>query len=733
MRAMGTVRPHRTWAARFGARSIRPAGSVAAGLCLVLTIWSPAGATSPPLQQGPPNQPGRPGPVTAGGTGPGSQYDCAFNLVTDAFTGAYGTASEIGWEGNRQGVVTCLGGTFVIQDGVPNDYGFGIYRGGRTTWEDADGYLPAQITSFRRGGELVTITEFADRLVLGGDAYVAVYARVAVENPTGHVVHAGPEASAGLLPLASGPDQVAPHSESVHDYVIAADRFGGSYPWPTAQTLVGAGGFDQHYDHMKAYWTGQLSQIAAIDVPDASLENAYRSGFIYTQIARSGDMLDTGVNGYESEFSHDVVGILTNLFTQGYFTGAQDLLFELSNVVGSQGQYVDGVWTYAVPWAVYLLKTGDLSFVRAHFASEGPLGKAQPSIEDTAHQIVADRTGPLGTMEATDDIDTQGYWTTDDFEALLGLGAYRYLASAVGNSTEATWASDEYDQLLTSTNAVLAATIARYGLDYLPCSIVQPNTANRCTNPEDANWTSPFGNWAWEGYLFGAKLSGPGISLIDATYDYGFGRLHGLLPPDTTGGFPDDYFYSSAYNAAEGSAGLASQRHRDQGILGYEFMIRNSQSGPMSWWESSTAPSRTTPWVGRHPTAGQGSSPHAWGIAGANKVLLDSLAAQRSDGELIIGRGVPDSWLGHGKPLAVTNFPTVDGGRLSLTISSADRSVSLSLRGRLPNGPVVFELPAFVRNVAAVSVGAVDQATGAVTLRSGTREVEVELRRPPGG
>ncbi len=65
-----------------------------------------------------------------------------------------------------------------------------------------------------------------------------------------------------------------------------------------------------------------------ISVPDSSLDDAYRSGFIYTQIARSGDDLNTGVNGYESEYSHDVIGILANLFTEGYFTDAHALLLE---------------------------------------------------------------------------------------------------------------------------------------------------------------------------------------------------------------------------------------------------------------------------------------------------------------------------------------------------------------------------------------------------------------------
>ena len=90
----------------------------------------------------------------------------------------YGTASAIGWEGNHQGVVTCLGGTFYVLGRINTNFGFGIYSGTPTTWTLADGYLPAQITTFRRSGATVTITEFADRVVIGNHAYVAVYCRV---------------------------------------------------------------------------------------------------------------------------------------------------------------------------------------------------------------------------------------------------------------------------------------------------------------------------------------------------------------------------------------------------------------------------------------------------------------------------------------------------------------------------------------------------------------------------
>jgi hypothetical protein len=478
---------------------------------------------------------------------------------------------------------------------------------------------------------------------------------------------------------------------------------------------------------MRAFWNTQLAKIAQVTVPDPQLNDAYKSGLIYTLIARSGIHSNTGVNNYASEFSHDVVGILANLFTQGDFDDAHALLLDARTVVGAP-EYVDGLWTYPWPWAVYLLKTGDLAFVKANFSASGPAGAAQPSIEASVHSIAAHRTGPNGIIGVTNDIDSNGYWTVDDYEALIGLAAYRYLAQQVGNAGEAQWATTEYDSLLAAVNATLTGTMRRFHIDYLPCSMLEPNTANRCRNPEDANWAAPFlfGRWPWDAQLFGASASGPAAQLIDATYAYGFRRLVGTLPADDFGGYPSN-FYSSGYNAGYGSGGLASTHYRDQGILSYEFMISHTQSGPYSWWESASPPSTTSAWIGSHPTAGGGSSPHAWGIANANKVLLDSLVAQAADGTLIVGRGVPDGWSASGKTIEVTNFPTTNGRRASVKIAFGDRSATLTVNGS--TGRVLFQLPQFVDNIADSSAGTVEQATGTVRLSATDRTVTVYLRR----
>ena len=206
------------------------------------------------------------------------------------------------------------------------------------------------------------------------------------------------------------------------------------------------------------------------------------------------------------------------MLTQGFRTDGSttdvQLLLNLRDTVGTQAQYDDGIWKYAWPWAIYLQKTGDIASVRANFTTPGPNGAAlQPSIKDSAHAIAAARTGPGGIIKNTPDIDADGYWTIDDYSALMGLAAYRWLTQQLGDRTEYQWANNEYNSLLGAVNQTLTATITKYGLNYLPCSMLEPNDNNRCSNPEDANWAAPFlfGRWAWDGYLFGAPINGPGV------------------------------------------------------------------------------------------------------------------------------------------------------------------------------------------------------------------------------
>jgi len=61
-----------------------------------------------------------------------------------------------------------------------------------------------------------------------------------------------------------------------------------------------------------------------------------------------------------------------------------------------------------------------------------------------------------------------------------------------------------------------------------------------------------------------------------------------------------------------------------------------------------------------------------------------------------------------------------------MTITGQPGAVTLRVTGE-PSGPVTFELPAFVNNIARTSAGTVDEGAGAVTVPAGTHTLTVVL------
>ena len=80
-----------------------------------------------------------------------------------------------------------------------------------------------------------------------------------------------------------------------------------------------------------------------------------------------------------------------------------------------------------------------------------------------------------------------------------------------------------------------------------------------------------------------------------------------------------------------------------------------------------------------------------------------------------------------GKTIQVTDMP-LRTGRAGVTVTTRGRHVLLRLTGARPAGPVLFQLPAFVHNIAAASAGRVEPATGTVRLPASARAVVVTLR-----
>jgi hypothetical protein len=623
--------------------------------------------------------------------------------------------SVFGWHGDKHAAWAYPGGRFLLRDNGGLKVSFGIFDGVDSyDWYNHSGYLPCLVTAFDKGVCTVKVMTFGDRLDVDGNAFVAAYARVEITNNGTSSVMLDPAPRGALVTLASSATDVAPGTTVRHDYAAWCDRFGNTYPFPPDGYLAAAGSWDDHFAHMKAYCDEKLAEIVQITTPDAQLNEGYRAGFLTTLIVNDNHDLMTGETRYDGMFNHDAVGILATLLQIGYYSEASELL----TAFPSDGYYLDGTWKYPWPWAIYAHKTGDTAFIRAHWDNLKTIGRG----------IGEKRTGPGGVMCETNGNDEDGYWTLDDWSALTGLLSYAYLAGAIGEEAEQTWAMCEYRALLDACNDAVSGTIARHGLSYIPLSLFDPNEKYEFSaDPTGADWAGMFlfGRWAWDGWLLGGAQYGVNFDMIDATYDYGFARVRAAgIPEGNFGGLPG---WSSGYNAGWAAGGLRGDKYRTAGIRAYQFMIENTQSGPYAWHER-IGRTVTGAWRGKRGTDGNVSCPHMWSQAVATKVLLDSIVAEFFDGRLVVGRGVPDEWLEEG--VTVDNFPIAGGRRLGLTIRAASSTVvRLELRGDAPGGEIVFSLPAFIGNIAAAEGGVVDVGEGTVTFAAGTREMDVRLNR----
>lgn len=640
-----------------------------------------------------------------------------------------GLTASFGWEGDINAPIAYIDGSYRLRsrDNIMINFGVpGI--SGKIKWYNAEGYLPCFVSEFAKAEMDYKIENFADCVEIDGNKFEVAYSRMTTVNHS-ESEKVLPRVSSELTPLNQEAEHaavIAAGETVVRDYAIFADRFGTAKEWPDEEQLKAAGDYDLHYDHMKDYWNNRLEPLAEItELPDESLINAYKAGYIYTLIIRDDipqpdgtfkRSLHVGENGYDEMFDHDTIGIVSTLLTMGDYTYAKDYLSTLP----AQLQYDDAKWKYSWPYALYLQRTGDTEFIRDNF----------DAIKENTHKVEIDRDMAAGgIMKKTHAIDSYGYWTTDNWSAMTGLVTYRYLCEQLGEEEEAEWASREYQELLECVNRVMEKTMADNGISYIPMSMVERNEDGPRSDPRDGNWASMFlfGRWGWDGYLFGAEQSGVMVDQIDDTYAAGFERQAELTDnPYNFGGYPHGYF-SSAYNAGYGSTALRGEKYRDAGIKAYQFMIQESMSGPFGWWEGVAYPDESSPWDINHAAGGGGSCQHMWGQSTATKVLFDSLLAAKSDNSVIVGRGIPKEWIAEDEnAVEIQNYPVYNEKRMGYCITTQGTKVTVEFTGNEEIAASI-ELPVLKNNIKSAGEFNYDNEAGSVKVPAGTSQVVIEL------
>jgi Ricin-type beta-trefoil lectin domain len=719
-------------------------------------------------------------------------YGTNFPVPTDPNGQGFANDTVIGWDGNFWPVYEYLSGSFFAR-GVVNTYtqgstsycgamySFSAYDFGgapaaqSVQWTEANGYLPAMTTTRTVGSVVISITDFADKVTISGNPFLVVYARVAVTNNGTAAVSVPPGGSGpNLIQLTpTSLSTVQPGTTNDNDFVVAVDNFGTGVALPTGTALSSvAPSYNTALSQMETYWNGRLAQTASFSLPNVALpntgslpnpgtalSNAYKAGTIYDLMMQVGKSEFSAANNYAWLLNHDVPGELQAKFDSGDFTDAQNLLLtarisEASNFneVGANW-YWDGVWKTLGTWADYLRMTGDTAFVSTYFHDDAngpsPWG---PSLFTMMHTMYTAQLSADGALAASDDNDSEGRWLFDDYSALEGLAAYKYIATTIGQTSEAEWANTAYTSLLNSVNTLVAANESANGFSYLPCVINQPNSANRCGTFNDANWASPgwVGQDQWSTMLMGGTLTGDigDPAQIDAMYAQGFAKLASNgLPYPTFGAFTG---YSTAYNTSYSNDGLYSNNYRDLPITSYAWQIETTTGGPNAWWEANgSGPNPANPWIGNHAPPEFGACPYGFPISGQQLGLQQAIVAAglTSAGAgpftftdpIYVGRGIPNAWIAAGQTTSVSNLTsnynittgarTTYGVSIAVTKPAATRVVTVTISGTPPGGPVLIQLPIFLTTgVNSVTGGTYNATTHTVTATAtGASQVVITL------
>ena len=318
-----------------------------------------------------------------------------------------------------------------------------------------------------------------------------------------------------------------------------------------------------------------------------------------------------------------------------------------------------GEFIYLV--AAYARWTGDLTIPREVWPH---VEAAANYIDKLRHQRMTDQykgTQFYGLMPES--ISHEGYsakpmhsyW--DDFFALLGLKDAAWLAEKLGKADAARKFAASRDEFDRDLHASIGKAMAIHKIDYIPGA----------ADLGDFDPTST--TIALEPVLDQSRLP---KGALEAEYTRYWNEAEARM----TGKAP-----WTAYTPYElrnvGAMVRLGWRDRAQRLLGW-FMQDRRPAGWRNWGEVVAQEYRAPIYAG--------DIPHTWIASDYVRTILDMIFYEREDGALVIGAGVPQSWVDKG--IHVRNVHT-SFGVLTVDITKAGAKVS----GVKPPGGVVVSLP----------------------------------------
>ena len=668
----------------------------------------------------------------------------------------------IGWENDHPKSLTFMGGS--LMPGRKPNIQYTVKVDGKTyhpdefatdrrieiKWYLADGYLPSPISEWDAGSIAVKIQHFANRVL--DKRATAVYTRVSLTNNGCSEeklqlnINAGPEREICL----TGKPTTTDCFLSAYETTVPAGKTYSldfvSLATGTASVgeLRSAGSFDNNYNKMASYYTSRIGQLTRpVRLPNAKLVELYKAAQIvmWESVVKveNGDLEMRGSGGnpagyyqYDRTFSHDVPNMVAQFIREGDFDLAKGIMeSQYYQKLGRELEqdYLDAIPKYIIPYALYLQFTGDTDYFTP---------KVKENIKTAAHSIhdyrdFKEGSGHYGIMRKSNTLDNKSdYLIVDNFAALHGLAAYEYICEYFKDTAETSWAANEMNDLNKCFNDALDYSMTRRKVDWYMSAF--DDDSYFWTRGYDGNWLGTslmMSTFPWNASLQGFDLGGTWNEAFDRTIENAI-HLRNVSPyniPERSWGAWWGHEYGACYNTGMGLQTLFSDKHRTLVIENLEFLVDN-QAAPYQWGESFDLGMSEQDWT--RPATDY----ETWGLGYDKQALLESCIAIKTDGRVIIGRGIPAHWSKPGDIIEWQDVRINNNKKLDFKIDFSDKSVTLNLSGDQPQGDIIFNLPAFVNNIAKVTIDGEEatsytNSSGQVVIPSKSANIKVELKKKP--
>jgi hypothetical protein len=676
----------------------------------------------------------------------------------------------IGWENDHPKSWTFMGGAVAPGLGPAIQYAltvngitcfpdeFAPDRKSKIKWYLRDGYLPCPVSRWIAGPVQVEIQHFSNRILK--DSVTALYSRVRITNSSKIIqsvrlnINAGPNAE---VPLSHEP--TGAHSDSMYydmilspgqslnrDFVAFAT---GSRVQPAQ--LKSQGSFDLNYDAMSKYWHTRIEPLTSpVTLPVSGMVKMYKSIqiMIRENMVKNGNDYEihpsptnpSNNHSYDHPFSHDAPNYIDQYMREGDFELAKKMLassyFKASDTTTWKGldagdpAYQDAVGKHMLPYAEYLRCTGDTSYFTPDIQAE-----LKKTSRDLRKLRVFDDPEHYGLMEKSQDFENFAgggdYLLCDNWSALHGLQAYKYICVKLGNNAEAQWASDEMKDLNDCLNKALEKTCTRRKTEYYVGAFDDITLEQyRSSAYSWVPYSGALSTFPWGASLRGFELGGFWKDRFDDSIQYALEQRDARQIPDGSWGtWWGQPTYGTAYNCSAGLQCLFSDKYRTEVAKNLEFQLEN-QCVPYNWPEAFEYKGKGQ-WVGMYEPPVSFGNLDSWGASFTNQALLQVCASVKNDGTVILGRGIPDQWLSPGSVIEWSNVNVNENRKINFKITAGQSEVHLQIWGDVRNGNVHLNLPVFKDNIASADTGTIDNEKGTVILSPTTNSLSVKLRRPP--